>query len=469
MVAAGRWMECRADLLAEGAKSLQLRLRDRFRVAAVDYHRRRNLRSANAGYLSSSVQRWLDRFSEFRRETLPSSSTFYRKRVSKDIDEEDESVLTRLVQAVAVPVLGNVCHVFMHGLNRVQIFGAENLQQVVLHRPENKSLITVSNHVASMDDPLVISSLLPPSMLFDANGLRWTLCASDRCFKNPVTSAFFKSVKVLPVSRGDGIYQKGMDLAISKLNRGGWVHIFPEGSRSRNGGKTMGSAKRGIGRLVLDADNTPIVVPFVHTGMQEVMPVGAMFPRVGKTVTVLVGDPISFDDLISGGEDKNMSRGKLYDAVATRIGDCLQKLKLQVEALAVEQALELEKYPSQVTERAARLLQKIDWESLGMGNYMGLDEKKDPSVEPSVTQLFPKDNSCEERSFGGAGYSVGGGFVSRIRGYMDSTELTLFGARGLYRNHRTNECFGSLRDATPLKIWRSLYGHVYFHPNTGPI
>lgn len=41
--------------------------------------------------------------------------------MSKDIDEEDESVLTRLVQAVAVPVLGNVCHVFMHGLNRVQV------------------------------------------------------------------------------------------------------------------------------------------------------------------------------------------------------------------------------------------------------------------------------------------------------------------------------------------------------------
>lgn len=37
-------------------------------------------------------------------------------------------------------------------------------------------------------------------------------------------------------------------------------------------------------RLVLDADNIPVVLPFVHTGMQEIMPIGAKFPRVGKTV-----------------------------------------------------------------------------------------------------------------------------------------------------------------------------------------
>ena len=66
----------------------------------------------------------------------------------------------------------------------------------------------MSNHVASVDDPFVIAALLPPRVLLDAQNLRWTLCASDRCFKNPVTSAFFQSVKVLPVSRGDGIYQK---------------------------------------------------------------------------------------------------------------------------------------------------------------------------------------------------------------------------------------------------------------------
>lgn len=66
----------------------------------------------------------------------------------------------------------------------------------------------MSNHVASVDDPFVIASLLPPSVMLDAQNLRWTMCATDRCFSNPVTSAFFKSVKVLPLSRGEGIYQK---------------------------------------------------------------------------------------------------------------------------------------------------------------------------------------------------------------------------------------------------------------------
>jgi hypothetical protein len=43
--------------------------------------------------------------------------------VSKDFNAEEESIIVRMLQAVAVPVLGNVCHVFMNGLNRVQVCG----------------------------------------------------------------------------------------------------------------------------------------------------------------------------------------------------------------------------------------------------------------------------------------------------------------------------------------------------------
>lgn len=41
------------------------------------------------------------------------------------------------------------------------------------------------------------------------------------------------------------------------------------------------------GRLILDADTVPTVIPFVHTGMQEIMPIGAKIPKIGKTVRCL--------------------------------------------------------------------------------------------------------------------------------------------------------------------------------------
>jgi hypothetical protein len=36
----------------------------------------------------------------------------------------------------------------------------------------------------------------------------------------------------------------------------------------------------------MDADSLPVVIPFVHTGMQDIMPVGKRIPRTGKRVNV---------------------------------------------------------------------------------------------------------------------------------------------------------------------------------------
>ncbi|XP_024963860.1 tafazzin [Cynara cardunculus var. scolymus] len=396
-----RWFQ-KEDRWKDRALCVQHRLRDRFRVA-IDKHRRRQ---RSNGYVSSVMERWLQRFRHFRSETLANSSTFYRKRVINGFDTPEDSVLTQMLQAVAVPIIGNVCHVFMHGLNHVQIYGGEKLQQA-FNRPEKTPLITVSNHIASMDDPLVIAALLPSSVLLHARNLRWTLCASDRCFRNPVTSAFFKCVKVLPVSRGEGIYQKGMDVAITKLNRGGWVHIFPEGSRSRDGGKTMGSVKRGAARLILDADNAPMVVPFVHAGMQEIMPIGATFPRVGKMVTILVGDPIDFKDLRELEQDNNVPRGNLYDAVSSRISDRLMKLKAQVDKL-----VEL----------------RTDKQDVLMAEHFDTGYEED-------NRYFRVGFSCQ-----------GSGRIT-----MDPTELMGFAARGLFMNQRMKE------NVQPSKAWNSFW------------
>ncbi|CAA6663440.1 unnamed protein product [Spirodela intermedia] len=260
---------------------LQIRLRDRFRVTVTRPRRwTTGLPEAADSCYSATLRRAILRLRSLLGDAslsspsssmpMPPPSRILRvKTESKDEDRIDGSVIFQLLQSLAIPVIGNVCHVFMHGLNHIQIYGLEKFHSALLRRPKGKALLTQS--CCSVDDPFVIASLLPPSVMLDARNVRWTLCATDRCFRNPTLSTFFSCCKVLPVSRGDGVYQKGMDMALSKLNNGGWVHIFPEGSRSRDGGRTMASSKRGVGSH-----------PLVHTGMQEIMPIGSCLPRIGK-------------------------------------------------------------------------------------------------------------------------------------------------------------------------------------------
>ncbi|KAJ0979815.1 hypothetical protein J5N97_015289 [Dioscorea zingiberensis] len=446
------------------ARALQLRIRDRFRIA-VDRHRQW---SEESDY-SAALQRWVLRLRAFLENPTSSVSSsnssspyykFYRKRVHKDVDLIADSVIVRLLQAVAVPIIGNACHVFMHGLNHVQIYGAEKLHHALVQRPDGTPLITVSNHVASVDDPLIVASLLPPNTMLDARNLRWTLCATDRCFKNPMLSAFFRCVKVLPVSRGEGIYQKGMDMAISKLNNGGWVHIFPEGSRSRDGGKTIGSPKRGVGRLVMDADSVPVVIPFVHTGMQDIMPIGSSIPKIGKRVIVVVGDPIHLEDLLQDKDGyQNDSRGVLYDAVSSRIGHRLQELKVQVDRLALEQSFEVREYYMHNAARANGIWQQVDWEAFGIENVMSSDNTQ-IQISPTMTKLKenldqPRHQRLDYRATIKMGFSYDGGIVSRVRGYMNPSELMGFAARGLFLNGRVLDKHPqSFQEPGPSKIWK---------------
>jgi monolysocardiolipin acyltransferase len=113
---------------------------------------------------------------------------------------------------------------------------------------------------------------------------RWTLCASDRCFHRELLVPFFRAAKVLPVERGAGMFQPGLAAAEERLRSGDWVHIFPEGTRSRDG--RMQPVRKGVGRLVAAcAEADPVIVPFVHSGMREVLPKGSLLPKVNQEVS----------------------------------------------------------------------------------------------------------------------------------------------------------------------------------------
>eukprot|EP00854_Cymbomonas_tetramitiformis_P000940 gene940-1455_t len=216
----------------------------------------------------------------------------------------------------------------MTGASVLQVLGQEKLEAAVLKRPAGQGLVTVSNHVASIDDPLVLAAALPHSALLESAKMRWTLCATDRCHKHALLRPLFRTTKTLPIERGAGLEQFGMREAKNKLAQGDWVHIFPEGTRSRDG--KVAPAKRGIGSLVAgsshDSAQVPLIVPLIHVGMENVIPRGTKLPGVGQEVTVIIGDPIMVDDLIEEHRLTAQPPQVLYDAIADRIGKTLQKM-----------------------------------------------------------------------------------------------------------------------------------------------
>ncbi|PSC72012.1 phospholipid glycerol acyltransferase family [Micractinium conductrix] len=243
-----------------------------------------------------------------------------------------------VLRHVVVAGIGGACKLFLQAGARTSVVGREHMA-AAMERPPGVGLITVSNHVGSIDDPLITSSIVPAGKLLQPERMRWTLCATDRCFKSAALAPFFRAAKVLPVERGAGLSQFGMQLAQSRLVAGEWVHIFPEGTRSRDG--RMQPVRKGVGWLVASAaasgGTPPMVLPFVHSGMENILPKGRSLPKLGQELRVLVGEPVPVADLLAEAEAAAWGEQKLQVAIADRVGQALYQLKAQLEGLPLEE------------------------------------------------------------------------------------------------------------------------------------
>ncbi|KAI9892298.1 MAG: hypothetical protein M1814_001497 [Vezdaea aestivalis] len=244
----------------------------------------------------------------------------------------------RTLSTCDISIIGFLSRGFLYGLSKPEVHGLDRFLGILDQREDiagrSRGLITVSNHVSIIDDPL-IWGFLPLKYLFNADNMRWSLGSHDLCFTNKATSTFFGLGQVLPTHRlahsdFGGLFQPTVTECIRLLSRGpfqvshsrpyseaepsswrgmmdpfssghlvystngtdyhhapsmfsnrrhSWIHVFPEGRVHQHPDKTMRYFKWGVSRMLLEAEPMPRLVPIWIDGSQNVMHESRTFPR----------------------------------------------------------------------------------------------------------------------------------------------------------------------------------------------
>ncbi|CDH56966.1 tafazzin homolog [Lichtheimia corymbifera JMRC:FSU:9682] len=169
--------------------------------------------------------------------------------------------LWRAGSTLVVGGVGMVSKVVLKYLEYTRVYNLDKFMAIVDQEHRDRALITVSNHESVWDDP-VLWGVLPVETLFTIDKMRWVLGAADICFTTLPRSIFFSLGQAIPTIRGSGIYQPAVDYAIHKANQNGWIHIFPEARVNQS--DAMIRFKWGVGRIVMESERCPIVIPVWH-------------------------------------------------------------------------------------------------------------------------------------------------------------------------------------------------------------
>jgi len=173
-------------------------------------------------------------------------------------------------------------HFIFKWLNRVEVFGKENIP-----RRGEEGVMLLYNHISAIDPFLVGATAMP---FFSP--VWWRAPAKEELFDIPIIRNILASWGAFPVRRGKRdleAIRKMVEMLSHSV-----VVIAPEGRRSHDGQLQQGRA--GVGKIIYDARPRK-VIPVRLRGVDAILPIGTIFPRVGKRVTITYGAPIDLSDL----------------------------------------------------------------------------------------------------------------------------------------------------------------------------
>ena len=200
----------------------------------------------------------------------------------------------------------------MKVMNRTEVHNKHHLQKAQL------PFMFVSNHVTMLDDAFIGPLVFAPRAFWSIRFLPYHTPEKKNFFRGPFFSFIMWASKCIPFTRGQGVYQPGMEKTIRGLKRKSVVHIYPEGTRTRTG--EIGKGKIGVGRIVRETGVN--VVPCYHRGLENVLPIGTKIPKHGKRIIIEVGPPIQFDDYLS-----MPNAPKTWQMISDRIIDAIKELR----------------------------------------------------------------------------------------------------------------------------------------------
>ena len=147
--------------------------------------------------------------------------------------------------------------------------------------PETGGVILAPNHISYADPPAVSCGTCRQVHFM----------AKEELFKVPIIGTLIRKAGCFPVRRGKPD-RSALKRAIEMLGEGKVVCVFPEGTRSPDGG--LRDAELGIGLIALKS-KAPIV-PAVAIGTDKLLPPHAKRPH-HHPVKIVYGEPLTFPDL----------------------------------------------------------------------------------------------------------------------------------------------------------------------------